>query len=134
MLVVEPSTTGRERLVRILGALSPRTVHAVSQGDHALALIQHRIARREPFDLVCIALGLPDMDGCFLLRRIRALEREADVGRTRVLMTTRQEHRRCVHHVLGRQADGWLAKPFQDRQVDRTLDSLGLTARELVLT
>ena len=65
-------------------------------------------ARVYPYDLVCLDLGLPGMDGRTLCRRIR----EADEPQPRILMLTARDAIEERIAGLDHGADDYLVKPF----------------------
>ena len=46
---------------------------AVASGSAAIESLQAAISSHEPFDLILLDLNMPEMDGCAVLRRIRAM-------------------------------------------------------------
>lgn len=52
---------------------------AVDGGD-ALQKIRDAMSEGAPFDMLCVALGLRDMDGLLLLKCVRDAERQAGVA------------------------------------------------------
>lgn len=49
-------------------------------GGSALAMIEAATSSGRPFDMVAVAVGLRDMDGFLLLKRVREAQRGAGVG------------------------------------------------------
>src|SRR5205823_9627099 len=101
ILVVEDDALLAEGLVSAL----TRAGHAVQQtgtGRHADLLL-----RTEDFDLVVLDIGLPDIDGFEVLRRLR-LRRM----RTNVLVLTARDAVEDRVHGLDLGADDYLTKPF----------------------
>jgi two-component system KDP operon response regulator KdpE len=100
VLVVEDDEETRAALRRELAVRGYRTVEA-ADGRAALRAWESR----RP-DLVLLDLGLPDMDGLDIVRRIR---REA--GTPIVILSGRYEEREKVE-ALERGADDYVTKPF----------------------
>jgi two-component system, OmpR family, KDP operon response regulator KdpE len=100
VLVVEDDQEARRALVRELGA---RGYHVVEAVDGRAAL--ERWEARRP-DVVLLDLGLPDVDGLSLIRRMR---REATTPI--VILSGRYEEREKVE-ALERGADDYVTKPF----------------------
>jgi two-component system KDP operon response regulator KdpE len=100
VLVVEDDAETRHALARELGGRGYRVVEA---GDGRSAL--ERWEARRP-DVVLLDLGLPDIDGLQLIRRIR---REASTPI--VILSGRYEEREKVD-ALERGADDYVTKPF----------------------
>lgn len=90
-------------------------VNHVTRGDHGL----HAIQTDAP-DLVILDLGLPDMDGLDLLRRLRAGNRRLPV----LILTARDTINEKVAGLdLG--ADDYLAKPFDMNELEARLRAMG---------
>lgn len=100
ILVVEDDAETRAALIRALVARGYRTVEA----SDARSAEKHWEARRP--DLVLLDLGLPDVDGLQVIRRIR---REATTPI--VILSGRYEEREKVE-ALERGADDYVTKPF----------------------
>jgi DNA-binding response OmpR family regulator len=102
ILVVEDDDTIGRGLVSTLGAHG-HTAHRVATGADALS---EATVRR--FDLALLDLGLPDMDGIEVCRRLRQLQ----AGCVLVVLTARHEE---IDVVFGLEAgaDDYLTKPFR---------------------
>ena len=100
ILVIEDDDEARRALTRELQARGYRTVEA----EDGRTALQRWEARRP--DVVLLDLGLPDMDGLTLIRRIR---REATTPI--VILSGRYEEREKVE-ALERGADDYVTKPF----------------------
>jgi CheY-like chemotaxis protein len=118
VLVVDDEPDGRAALCSLLARWGARTTAAASAAD-ALAALERR-----PADLVLADLGMPDVDGFALLRRIRDLPggRGGAVPVAAVTAYASAEDRRRVD------AAGFvahLAKPVQPGELARLLVRLG---------
>ena len=100
VLVVEDDDETRRALARELGARGYRLIEA----EDGRAALERWEARRP--DIVLLDLGLPDMDGLELIRRIR---REA--ATPIVILSGRYQEREKVE-ALERGADDYVTKPF----------------------
>jgi two-component system KDP operon response regulator KdpE len=100
LLLVEDDDDTRRALARDLGAHGFRVEEAVSGADALLAW-----ERRRP-DIVLLDLGLPDIDGTAVVRRIRG---EATTP-ILVLSARDREHDKIEALELG--ADDYVTKPF----------------------
>jgi len=100
ILIVEDDDEARAAITRVLRARGYRAVEAAT-GSAAL----ERWAARRP-DLVLLDLGLPDVDGLELIRRMRA-----DATTPIVILSGRYEEHEKVE-ALERGADDYVTKPF----------------------
>jgi len=113
ILVVEDDALLAEGLVSAL----TRAGHAVQQngtGRHADLLL-----RTEDFDLVVLDIGLPDIDGFEVLRRLRVRHSAVNV----LVLTARDAVEDRVHGLdLG--ADDYLTKPFSVTEFEARVRAL----------
>ncbi len=91
-------------LVRL--TLEDEHVRVVDAGDGAAALAS---AEAERPDLVLLDVGLPDMSGLDVCRRLR---RDPRFASTRIVMLTAMAQREDVDRGLAAGADHYLTKPF----------------------
>ncbi|HET9750069.1 MAG TPA: response regulator transcription factor [Casimicrobiaceae bacterium] len=118
IFVVEDDPLLAESLVRALQQQGYRIGHA-RRGHDADALLQaHR------FDLLLLDIGLPDIDGFELLRRLRA---RGDA--TPVLVVTAREAVDERVHGLDLGADDYLTKPFSLSELEARVRALLRRAR-----
>lgn len=108
LLVVEDEIAIAEPLLYVLRTDGFAVVHAVL-GSEALATLES-----ETFDLAIFDIGLPDISGIELLRRVRAGARHAALPV--IFLTARSEE---IDRVLGLElgADDYVTKPFSPREV-----------------
>ena len=79
----------------------------VSTGEEAI-----EVAVREPYNLVILDLGLPDMDGLEVLSKLRRREVQAPI----LILTARGAFHDRIEG-LDRGADDYLSKPFHPREL-----------------
>lgn len=90
-------------------------VNHVTQGEHALLA-----ARNDPPDLMVLDLGLPDMEGLQVLRRLRAAG-----SRLPILVLTARDTVADKVSGLDLGADDYLAKPFEMPELEARIRALG---------
>lgn len=90
-------------------------VNHVAQGEHALLA-----ARNDPPDLMVLDLGLPDMEGLQVLRRLRATG-----SRLPILVLTARDTLADKVSGLDLGADDYLAKPFEMPELEARIRALG---------
>jgi two-component system, OmpR family, response regulator len=113
ILVVEDDPLLAESLVRALQQQGYRIGHA-RRGHDADALL-----RAQRFDLLLLDIGLPDIDGFELLRRLRARG-----DQTPVLVVTAREAVDERVHGLDLGADDYLTKPFSLSELEARVRAL----------
>lgn len=117
LLVVEDDEQIADGLVRALRR-NGHVVDALDRGlsaDAALAV--------QDFDLMILDLGLPDIDGCEVLRRLRARNQDTPV----LVLTARDEVKDRVYGLdLG--ADDYVIKPFEMQELQARIRAIARRA------
>ncbi|HAS83489.1 MAG TPA: response regulator [Verrucomicrobia bacterium] len=126
-LIVEDEITGRMILQDILGAYG--LVHAVVNGIEAVESVKQALADDDPYDLICMDIMMPEMDGQQALQDIRDYEDEAGVGLgqgAKVIMVTALGDVKNVCTAYNRLCDGYLVKPVDASALRQELLNLKL--------
>jgi len=126
-LVVEDDATSRLLLVQFLSEYG--SVDAVDNGESALELIERSLKEHLLFDLICLDIMLPGMDGQKILGLIRNAEERAgyQVGRgSKILMTTSLRDKDNILTAFRSLCDGYLRKPFAKAALQEQLRTLTL--------
>jgi two-component system, chemotaxis family, chemotaxis protein CheY len=126
-LIVEDDFTSRILLQEILKPYGQ--AHIAVNGQDAVAAA--RIARQAgtPFDLICLDIMMPKMDGQEALRQIRAMEEEMGVApkdRSRVIMVSALGDMKNVLAAYRNLCDGYVAKPLDKAKLLEELAKLNL--------
>jgi two-component system chemotaxis response regulator CheY len=105
--------------------------HVAVSGVEAVEAFQASVEAQEPYDLICLDIMMPEMDGQEALKEIRKLEeerRKKDVvfSDTKILMTTALDDRENVKEALRNRCDGYLLKPLDQRKLLDKLRELSL--------
>jgi two-component system chemotaxis response regulator CheY len=106
------------------------SVNLAVTGREAVALASAALAAGEPFDLICLDVMMPEMDGQQALREIRAAEAtitESHCKRSKIVMTTALTERSAILQAFQSQCDGYLVKPFDRASVVATLAEIGIS-------
>src|ERR1035437_5036044 len=88
-LIVEDEITSRVLLRELLKRFG--LPHVAMNGKEAVAAVSAAILAGNPYDLICLDIMMPEMDGHEALKRIRKLEDGAQIPpekRAKVIMTT----------------------------------------------
>jgi two-component system chemotaxis response regulator CheY len=126
-LVVEDDFISRLLLQEILKGFG--TVHIAVNGKEAVEAVRAALASHQAYDLICLDVMMPVMDGQAALKEIRALEAEASASsphRARIVMTTGVSDGESVKQALGEHCDGYLLKPVDKPRLLNDLRKLGL--------
>jgi two-component system chemotaxis response regulator CheY len=127
ILIVEDDFISRRLLCRYLEPHGECDV-AVN-GSEAVQAVRQSLEAGRAYDLICLDIMMPDLDGQEALRQIRNLEREKDEGagaRMRIIMTTALEDNDNVSQAFREQCDGYVTKPVDKKRFLQTLVDIGL--------
>jgi two-component system chemotaxis response regulator CheY len=129
-LIVEDDFTSRLLLQAFLSAFGECDVAA--NGNEAIDLF--RMAQRSgaPYDLICMDILMPEMDGHTAVKTIRALgeRRLVPPHHTRIIMTTSLSDRENVARSINELCDAYLIKPVDTGKLLNQLKSFGLLQAE----
>jgi two-component system chemotaxis response regulator CheY len=92
------------------------TVDEATNGRDAEAAVIKALGERQPYDLVCLDIMMPEMDGHEALHEIRAVEAAHGVplgSGAKVIMTTALSDKRNVLAAFAEQCDAYLLKPIE---------------------
>lgn len=92
------------------------TVIAVANGQQAVDAFHEALRTEDPFDLVCLDIMMPEMDGLEALQKIRELEQRFDIHglqRCKIMMITALGDTKHVIDAFKSQCEGYLVKPFE---------------------
>lgn len=126
-LIVEDDFVSRRVLQAILAPFGPCEV-AVN-GREAVQAFRLALADERPYDLVCLDIMMPEMDGRQVLREIRRLEEERRVGGregVKVVMTTALGDFDTIMGSFRDQCEAYLVKPIHKVELLNTVRGLGL--------
>lgn len=134
VLIVDDDFYSRSMLHDMLRPLGQCDI-AVN-GEEAVFAFRKAIEAGESYDLICLDLVMPEMDGQEALQEIRAIEREEmerhPSQETKVIVTTMLDDKKETHDAffLGG-ATSYLVKPIEEEKLLGELKSLKLlTAAE----
>lgn len=101
----------------------------VADGDAVIRAVTTQLVNQQPFDLICLDIMMPGLDGQACLRCIRAIEQ--GFGRvggdgTRILMTTALDAPDNIMTAFRSQCEGYLVKPIDRTKLTTQLTKLGM--------
>lgn len=126
-LIVEDDFTSRLLLQELLR--SRGQVDVASNGKEALDAFSLALKVAAPYDLVCMDIMMPEMDGQQALTELRRLEAQHGQvpGRgSKVIMITALHDKDSVMRAFREQCDGYLVKPVDGAKLAQELRALNL--------
>lgn len=113
-VIVEDDFTSRMILQEILKTYG--STHIAVNGKEAVAAVKAALDEEQPYDLICLDIMMPEMDGQEALRMIRQQEEAMGILSNRgakIIMTTALDDARNVMSAFNSLCDGYLTKPIK---------------------
>ncbi len=127
ILVVEDDFTSWKLMQHLLRSYGECDI-AVN-GREALEAFAASMDSCEPYDLVCLDIMMPEMDGQAVLKEIRRIEERNGVQGlhgTKAVMITSLSYPANILEAFREQCDGYLVKPIDSETLESQLRNLGL--------
>ncbi len=126
-LIVEDDFTSRLLLQELLKNFGLSQI-AVN-GKEAVEAFRIALAAGEPYDLICLDIMMPEMDGKEALRLIRLQEEQQGIlssNGVKIVMTTALGDMRNVADAYRNLCDAYITKPIDKEKLYRELQALEL--------
>ena len=126
-LVVEDDFTSRVLIQEMLK--NRGTVHVAVNGNEAVSAVKLAIKENDPYDLICLDIMMPGLDGQAALKEIRDVEEKAGImgsDRAKVVMITALGDKDNIMQAFREQCDGYVIKPVEKSNLMNELEKLSL--------
>jgi two-component system chemotaxis response regulator CheY len=124
-LIVEDEITSRMILENVLQAYCSYDV--AINGLEAIAAFRRALDESRPYDLICMDIMMPELDGQDALRQIRRIEKQLGVPAAKVVMTTALNSTTAVADALFKGgACAYFVKPIHIAYFIKELKAIGL--------
>ncbi len=127
-LIVEDDSTARKLLQIYLADYGDISV-AVN-GKEAVQAVEESLNSGKPYDLICLDVMMPEMDGVEALKHIRNLERDraiAGLDSAKVIMTTSSDLPSDIFDAFNTGCEAYIVKPVRKEKLVEEMTKLGLT-------
>jgi two-component system chemotaxis response regulator CheY len=128
-LVVEDELTSRILLQNILSRYGK--CHVAVNGEEAVEAFRMARVDAEPYDLICMDIRMPGMDGVEAVRQIRAMETKDGVlssHGTKIIMQTAIHDMKDIVQSYQALCDAYLLKPVSAASLIGELRTMNLIA------
>ncbi len=126
-LIAEDDFVARKQLETILSGVSE--CHTTVNGKRAVAAFKTALDRAGPYDLLCLDIMMPEMDGHQVLQVIRELEEAAGIDElagVRIIMITSMREPSHVLSAFRRGCEGYIVKPVTKAKLFEEMEKLAM--------
>lgn len=132
-LIVEDDFTSRFLLQKMLNSYG--TTYIAVNGKEAVEAVRVAFDSGEPYDLICLDIMMPEMDGQVALKQIRQVEEDHGIRSSqgvKIIMTTALGDMKNISQAFHSLCDAYLTKPIKKSQLIDKLQSLNLVSHAKV--
>ncbi len=126
-LIVDDDFTCRLLLQKMLDRYGE--CHIAANGREAVEAVRAAILTGKTYDLICLDIMMPEMDGQAALKEIRRMEKHAgilDGHEAKIVMTTAMGFKDAVMESIRGQCNWYLIKPIDQTKIVGLLKELKL--------
>lgn len=127
-LIVEDDFLARSLLSTLLSEYGP--CHVAVNGQEALEAVERAFDLQEPYDLICLDIMMPVMDGQEALIELRKMEEQRGIGgldTIKVIMVTAIDDSKNIMKAFRQgQCEAYLTKPLDRHKLIGHIKDLGL--------
>jgi two-component system chemotaxis response regulator CheY len=127
ILIAEDDPASRKFLYKFLSAYGDCDL--TLDGEEALDAVKLAWEEKTPYDLICLDIMMPNMDGYQALRLIRQLEQQQGISgeqRVKIIMTTALNQTTNVFEAFDAGCEAYAAKPIDTTKFIEVMQKLGL--------
>jgi len=127
ILVVDDDSVTRKVLTSLLAEVGE--CQAATNGEEAVSAVQKAMDSGKPFNLICMDIMMPSLNGQETLQTIRNIEEERNIpylDRVHVFMITALSDAENVMQAFGERCDVYLVKPIDKNKLFQELKNHNL--------
>ena len=131
-LLVEDDCASRKLMQRWLSDISD--CDSAVNGIEAVNAFNKALQEGDPYDMICLDIMMPKMDGHQALEMIRQIEREhgvADRNGVKVIMTTALGDSKHVMSAFHEGCEAYIVKPVDKQSLLQKMEMLGLISQKV---
>lgn len=126
-LIVDDDFFSRRVLQTVLSAYGES--HVAIDGQEALFAFEQALAEEAPYNLICLDIMMPGMDGQEVLKKIREIEEQKGIlghDSVKIIMTTALDDSDSIIKAFREQCESYLIKPISKSKLAKILVDLEL--------
>lgn len=118
-LVVDDELTTRLMLKKILSPYG--SCDTISNGKEALEAFWMAIKENDPYDLICLDILMPELNGKTVLKKIREIEAKARIPKNKIasifMVTSLNDSKTIMDTIVKYKCDSYILKPISKPKV-----------------
>ncbi|BCJ97537.1 response regulator [Anaerocolumna chitinilytica] len=129
ILIAEDDLVSRKFLYKFMGRYGDCDL--VVDGLEAVEAFLMAVREDRPYDLICLDIMMPKLDGVKTLKSIRELEAQKKLEpekRAKIIMTTALADAGIVQNAMNTGCDAYAAKPLDIHKMAKVLEEFGFTS------
>lgn len=126
-LIVDDDFFSRRILQTIMAAYGE--CHVAVDGKEALFAFDQALAEGVPYDVICLDIMMPEMDGQEVLKNIRQIEEKKNIlgsDSVKIIMTTALDDSGNIRTAFREQCESYLIKPISKSKLIKILEDFSL--------
>ncbi len=126
-LIVDDDFFSRRILQSILSTYGE--CHVAVDGKEALFAFKQALAEESPYEVICLDIMMPEMNGKEVLKEIRNIEKNKDIlgdKSVKIIMTTALDDSENIREAFREQCESYLIKPIHKTKLLKVLTDFGL--------
>lgn len=124
ILIAEDDRTSRLFMTKFLSRYG--TCYHALNGLEAIDIFEESLKDNKAFDLVCMDIMMPKVDGIKTLQAIRELEKKYKFSPCKVIMTSALSDEGSVSESYALGCDAYIWKPIDIKKFSQKLKEMGL--------
>lgn len=128
ILIAEDERVSRSFFQKFMSAYG--TCDLAVDGMEALDLYMDAVKANTPYDLLCLDIMMPRVDGLKVLKVVRAMEKQHNLPHSKIIMMTALADVEYVDQAFELGCDAYASKPVDTAKVEEVMKNLGLLAEK----
>lgn len=124
ILIAEDDRVSRAFFQKFMSAYG--TCDIAVDGMEALDLYMDAVKAKTPYELLCLDIMMPRVDGLKVLNVVRAMEEQHQLPRAKIIMMTALADVEYVDEAFALGCDAYASKPVDTAKVEQVMQNLGL--------
>ncbi len=126
-LIVDDDFTSRKLLLKMLSGYG--SCEVAVNGKEAVEAYKLALEEKEAYDLICLDIMMPEMDGQQVLKEVREIEHSRGINGldgVKIIMTTALNDFKNIKKSFREQCEAYLVKPIEKEKLIKNLKDLNL--------